>query len=180
MDYVQADAVISGCERYRYALRRNWDSGGLERRIAVFWLCNPSTADTHRDDPTVRKCVGFARLWGCTGLVIGNIHAYRATNPRELLKARSQGVDVIGPQNEEYLRCMVDDDPTVLVAGWGRHGRWVQSDKTRLAGAMYGMGNRLRALALNRDGSPKHPLYVPYQRTLPLTIGMHRACASVK
>ena len=164
MKYIDAGAEFSegGSEtaRYRYRLWRDWGSGILERRIAVFWLCNPSTADGEQDDPTIRRCVEFAKRWNCTGLEIGNIHAYRATDPGELLRAKNQGVDVEGPRNEENLARMVEAKPAVIVGGWGTIGRWVQESHTHIAGELYRRGT-LHALALNKDGSPRHPLYQP-------------------
>ena len=173
MEYVDSDATFSKCGTYRYKLWRDWRTAALVRRIAVFWLCNPSTADAKHDDPTVRRCVGFAKRWNCTGVVIGNVHAYRASNPRDLVAANRRGIDTIGPQNTEYLARIVDERPFIIVGGWGRHARWVQDHELHIAGQLYRDGS-LHALALNQDGSPRHPLYCPYQDSPPLSIGALR------
>src|SRR6266478_2655415 len=66
---------------YRYVLRRNWlGSGGLLN----FVMLNPSTADDVFDDATIRRCVGFAKRWGFSSLVVTNLCAYRATQPNDL------------------------------------------------------------------------------------------------
>ncbi|MDB5297796.1 MAG: hypothetical protein JWO31_3779 [Phycisphaerales bacterium] len=77
--FTRAAAVLSPCERYRYVLHRWWD----ESKPAVCWLMlNPSTADAATDDPTIRKCCGFARAWGAGGIAVVNLFALRATDPR--------------------------------------------------------------------------------------------------
>lgn len=82
-------AVLSPCGRYRYELTRRWAPGPL-----VGWvMLNPSRADAHTDDPTVRRCVGFAHRWGYGGLIIRNLYALRATDPAAL----ADHLDPVGP-----------------------------------------------------------------------------------
>lgn len=162
MRYLDSGATFSPCGLYRYRLWREWPAGMFgEPQTAAFWLCNPSTADATADDPTIRRCVGFARRWGCNRLEIGNVHAYRATDPRELQRARNRDVDVVGPRNEEFLCRMADENPYALIAAWGTPGRWVH-DSDSIAGRLYRSGD-LQAFALNADGTPAHPLYQPYR-----------------
>jgi hypothetical protein len=52
-----------------------------------FVLLNPSTADETREDPTVRRCIGFARSLGYGALEVVNLYAYVATDPAELRRA---------------------------------------------------------------------------------------------
>jgi len=59
-DEVQRAAVLSRDGLYRYALRRVWDPA---RPAVLFIGLNPSTADHRIDDPTIRRCVRFARDW---------------------------------------------------------------------------------------------------------------------
>lgn len=67
---------------HRYVLRREWLGDG---GVVNFVMLNPSTADDVFDDPTIRRCVGFAKRWGFSGLVVTNLFAYRATNPADLM-----------------------------------------------------------------------------------------------
>ena len=76
----QGDAVFSGCGRYRYRLTR--ELGGKLTLTVV--MLNPSTADGSADDPTIRRCKGFAKDWGYGRLVIVNLYAFRATNPKDM------------------------------------------------------------------------------------------------
>jgi hypothetical protein len=65
---VKASATISRCGAYRYRLERQWDS---EKAKVAFLMLNPSIADACQDDPTIRRCIGFARAWGHGGLIVG-------------------------------------------------------------------------------------------------------------
>ena len=65
MQYVSKNAQFSLCKRYRYSLERSWNGG--EGRVLFIGL-NPSTADHKKDDPTIRRCVGFAKSWGFNGM----------------------------------------------------------------------------------------------------------------
>jgi len=57
-------AVLSDCGKYRYLLER--DISMLNRGTVLFVMLNPSTADAENDDPTIRKCKGFADRLGCS------------------------------------------------------------------------------------------------------------------
>jgi hypothetical protein len=111
---LEQNAVISACDRYRYVLRRQVGPGA---RIATFIMLNPSTADATQDDPTIRRCIGFARQWGCGQLVVLNLFAFRATDPVDLKRA----ADPVGPDNESWFRRILPSDGPV-VCGWGVHG----------------------------------------------------------
>jgi hypothetical protein len=144
-------AKISDDGRYRYALLRRWGDGPA----ATFILLNPSTADAEHDDPTIRRCVRFARTWGYAALHVVNLYALRATDPAELLTAD----DPVGPDNDGYLtrhawRSRMAQAP--LVAGWG-----VGADPGRVRQVLaYPPMCDLRCLGYTADGSPRHPLYM--------------------
>ena len=142
-------AEFSPCGRYRYALRRQWGETGAGE--VCFILLNPSTADALVDDPTVRRCIGFARDWGYGGLRIGNLFAFRATDPKRLLAQD----DPVGEGNDAALMALVAG-AALRVAAWGVHGAHLgRGDAVRrlLPG--------LRVLKLTRQGAPGHPLYLP-------------------
>src|SRR5687768_14824465 len=84
---VERDARFSDCGTYRYNLTRLWDA----RLIRVCWvMLNPSTADQHEDDATIRRCIGFSRSWGAGALTVVNLFAFRATQPRDLWAAAAR------------------------------------------------------------------------------------------
>jgi hypothetical protein len=127
----------------------------------TFIMLNPSTADAEQDDATIRRCIGFARRHNCSELIVVNLFAYRATNPRELYKAH----DPVGPDNMEHvLRALEDtyksEDPGYVVCAWGAHGKLMDQDETVL-GWIEGEDFPAYCLAINKDGTPKHPLYMP-------------------
>lgn len=78
---MKSDAELSKCRTYRYALWRTWDES---KPFAMFVGLNPSTADELEDDPTIRRCINFSKLWGYGGLCMVNLFAYRATDPTAL------------------------------------------------------------------------------------------------
>jgi hypothetical protein len=139
-------ATLSPCRTYRYDLTRRWGEGPL----CAFIGLNPSTADETTDDPTIRRCIGFARDWGCGQLVMLNAYAYRATNPRDMKRS----ADPIGPNNDAALRWW-SGKASVVVAAWGTH-----CDPSR-AQAIRAMIPELHYLRLTKHGQPSHPLYLP-------------------
>lgn len=143
-------AIISDDGVYRYRLEREWDA---ERDKVAFLMLNPSTADATADDPTIRRCVGFAKSWGFGGIIVGNLFALRATSPRALYGHP----DPVGPENDEHLRRIALDSETIVCA-WGNHG----SIHGR-ADTVYKLldGRNLAALIATSKGEPGHPLYVP-------------------
>lgn len=134
--------------RYRYLLWRRW----AEADSLLFIMLNPSTADAERDDPTIRRCIGFARSWGFGGVEVVNLFAWRATLPRALARAR----DPVGPHNDRAISQAVARSRAVIAA-WGVHGALGDRDEQV---AQLLAATRLRCLGLTRDGAPRHPLYV--------------------
>jgi hypothetical protein len=104
-------ADLSPCGTYRYLLGRRVGEGD---RTALFMMLNPSTADATEDDPTIRRCTGFARREGCGVLEVVNLFAYRATDPAELRTAP----DPVGPANDHHIKAALGRVALVVVA-WG-------------------------------------------------------------
>lgn len=165
-------AVISTCGQYRYRLERRWFDGP----VATFIMLNPSTANAEIDDATIRKCMGFASRWGMGGIVVGNLFAFRATDPKHMKAAN----DPIGPDNDMHLEEMSLEAKSgvimqaggvttamkygKVVCAWGANGSHYARDRDVL--------RRLRewdvtplALRITSKGAPEHPLYVPYDVT---------------
>lgn len=144
-------AVFSPCRSYRYALWRTWD----ETRPRIFFVgLNPSRADERSDDPTLRRCVGFARSWEFGGLLVGNLFAWRTPDPARLRRAPQP----VGPDNDSWLAAMARAAERIVVC-WGRHGSLLGRD-LRFADAH----DALWCIGVNLDGAPTHPLYLPANR----------------
>lgn len=150
-------ATFSACGKYRYDLWRRWD----DTLPNCCWIMlNPSTADGKTNDPTIRKCMKFAKRWDYGGIVVVNLFAYRATNP-DVLKTLDPAT-AIGPMNDEYIKAHVHrvmNNEGSVMAAWGQKGKLYGRDKTVIA-----KFKEWRFLAwavkLAKDGSPYHPLYV--------------------
>jgi hypothetical protein len=158
-------AVTSPDDRYRYVLGRTWDDffgAGSHRPLWTFVMLNPSTARTE-DDPTVRKCIGFAKRGGAGGLMIVNLFAYSTPYPKELVRAHfGDADDIIGPQNDPVLRWALGR-PALLgrnIAAWGR----IPPKLRKLAIRPRVPG--VECFGLNGDGTPKHPLMLGYETPL--------------
>jgi hypothetical protein len=145
---VTSGAVFSPCRTWRYTLTRTWADGPL----AMFVGLNPSTADETRDDPTIRRCVRFAREWGYSGVVMANLFAYRATDPGDMKAA----ADPVGPENDRRLAEQATAC-ALVVAAWGTHGAY--RDRAQAVVDSGALGD-FAVLGLTKDGHPRHPLYM--------------------
>lgn len=150
-------AIISDCDQYRYLLAREVEGGN--GGYCVFIMLNPSTADHETDDATIRRCIGFTKSWGFSTLVVLNVYAYRATNPKDLVKAK----DMVGPENWKTILKTVQKikesgKPFQVVCAWGNN---VQFHAGILANDLRKEGLTLHALSLSKQGEPVHPLYQP-------------------
>jgi len=141
-------AVLSEDQVYRYRLERRWSQSG---KTVAFICLNPSTADAEIDDPTVRKCMRLARRWGGGRLVIGNLFAFRSTDPKNLYKC----AEPIGSENDVWLKKIVEESD-ILVAAWGTNGSHLNRNKEILNL----FSEKFHALKLTKDGHPSHPLYL--------------------
>lgn len=157
-------ATISVCGRYRYTLERQFlDTGPI-----LCWLMlSPGTADATKDDPTIRKVVGFSRRNGFGAAIIVNLFAWRATDPKDVVRNLS---DAEGADNcAAIMEASTLAD--VVVCAWGiEKGRpWVSEQADRVLDWLDEhpvSPPRLVCLGTNGDGSPRHPLMVPYAQKL--------------
>ena len=94
MRTIKKSAVFSTCRKYRYSLTRSWN---LTENYVLFIGLNPSIADETIDDPTLTRCINFAKDWGYSGLIMVNLFAYMSTYPIELKKTKLP----IGKENNE-------------------------------------------------------------------------------
>lgn len=156
------DAVLSHCGTYRFQLTRHL-AGAENQRSLLFVMLNPSIANADIDDPTIRKCMGFAKLWGFGIVEVGNLFAYRATDPKQLIAEGKAGTNVEGLENDGYLENMIRFADQVVVA-WGTKGTF-QSRAQRFA-QKFADVKPLWALRVTKDGHPEHPLYIPYDTQL--------------
>lgn len=103
---------------YRYRLKRRWGPGA---NFVLWLMLNPSTASATTDDATIRRCIRFSTDWGYDGLLVGNLYAYRARDPKQLARCIADGFDPVGPDNLEHVHAMVREASRVVCA-WGQPG----------------------------------------------------------
>lgn len=141
-------AVFSKCTRYRYRLDRDLLVGDGE---ILFVMLNPSTADAEKSDPTVTRCLNFAKRWGFRHVNVGNLFALRSTDPTVLYRTK----DPVGPENDFHLRAMSHHADLTVVA-WGGRGGYLDRD----AEVLKLLSRPIEHLGVTKQGRPKHPLYL--------------------
>lgn len=151
---VKRDAALSPCGAYRYWLSREWPDGNGKQ--VCFLMLNPSTADHTVDDPTIRRCMGFAKRWGYQRLVVRNLFSLRATDPKTLLAH----ADPVGPAGDEAIQMVKASD--LVVAAWGAMKADLVVKRERRVVSMMSHPQLVAMMCLEYTGGlkPKHPLYV--------------------
>lgn len=154
-------ALLSNCGKYRYWLSRTFEpaTGKNFHSPVLFIMLNPSTADALLDDPTIRRCISFAKRWGHLGVTVANLYAYRATDPKDLWKTEHPE----GIKNDLWLQRLINDHAFVVCA-WGVNAEVSRVERfKRLA---FSINTNLWCLGTTKNGSPKHPLYIKADQEL--------------
>ncbi len=156
-DYLKSSAVIEGY--YRYELRRVWDESLPSLGVVML---NPSTADAIEDDPTIRRCVGFAKREQCGGIIVTNLYAFRTPSPKELFFPGGTSTyikaglhDIVGPSNDLYISTLPWESEKVLCA-WGAD----KNIELRRTEHVLNLIPNAYCLGTTKEGHPRHPLYV--------------------
>lgn len=144
---METTATFSKDRKYRYALKRIWIRA---KPLVCFVGLNPSTADENTDDPTIRRCIGYADRWGYGGLIMLNLFAFRATDPTCMMCEP----EPIGPENDNII-LLLSGICELTVLAWGNHGSFMDRDK-----AVIPMIENPHYLKLTGKGQPGHPLYL--------------------
>ncbi|MEI6077846.1 MAG: DUF1643 domain-containing protein [Verrucomicrobiota bacterium] len=146
-------ARFSKCGQYRYELAEIWD----DTKPLVLWiLMNPSVACLDYSDPTLRRTGNFSRAWGYGGQLVGNVHAYRATDKNRLLAIP----DPVGPENDKSILSMARRAKIVILA-YGAPPKKLKHRGPEVA-SLLAKHRGLSFLKLSKDGvTPIHPLYLP-------------------
>jgi hypothetical protein len=140
-------AAFNEPRTHRYLLGRSWQPA---LPVMTWIMLNPSTADAEKNDPTIVRCMRFARREGCGGIHVVNLFALRATDPRDL---RRHG-DPVGPGNDRIIDGQACG---LVVAAWGAGGM-LGGRGPRVAARILSAGTTLLCVGVTKDGHPKHPL----------------------
>ena len=145
---MKTNAIFSECRKYRYALWRVWDDS---KPCAMFIGLNPSTSDETEDYPTIKRCINYAKDWGYGGLCMGNLFAFRETDPNEMMSSE----EPVGSENDDWLVKLSKNAGTVI-AVWGNSGSYLGRSKL-----VIDIVPNLMCLKVNKIGEPAHALYQP-------------------
>ena len=110
-----ATAAFSSCGQYRWWLERVWQPAAPR---LIFIGLNPSRADGRRDDPTLRRLLGFGRSWGFGSLEVLNLFARISPSPAVLRRAP----DPVGAEADAWLQQPGGSAAGLGVAGLGEPG----------------------------------------------------------
>ncbi len=157
---ITTSAVLSADGKYRYQLSRYW----TRKTDPVVWIMlNPSTADAVENDPTIRRCISFAKRWGFGGIEVYNLFALRSSNPIDIERAANP----VGPENDDWLTAAARSERTIIAA-WGGCTTPLQSRRAIEVTELLVRGRSawLISLGLTKTGHPRHPLYVRSDVTL--------------
>lgn len=159
---VRGECVFSPDRIFRYVLKRTWDPDGRDPLVVIG--LNPSKADEWEDDPTIRRCMSFAKREGAGGLVMLNLFAFRSTDPDVMFLAAKDvaGIDVVGPNNDFYI-ARETTPPRRVVVAWGNDGekKAARGRARTLTVNLKAARARLCCFGRTTRGAPLHPLYLP-------------------
>lgn len=143
-------AILSSCKKHRLQLWREWD---FNLPKVLFIMLNPSTADHEQDDPTLRRCIDFAKQWGYGGLYIGNLYSLRAADPKTLVK-----VSKFNHRDNHKHIVSIAQQCQLVVCAWGNYPI-IKKLGTPL-NILKQLNQKLHCIDLSKTGTPKHPLYL--------------------
>lgn len=143
-------AILSSSKKHRLQLWREWDSNMPK---VLFIMLNPSTADHQQDDPTLRRCMDFAKYWGYGGLYIGNLYSLRTPDPGTLINvSKFSHRDNYKHVSTMSLQCQL------VVCAWGNYP--IIKKLGIPLNIFKQLNQKLHCIALSKTGTPKHPLYL--------------------
>lgn len=152
-------ALLSDDGQYRYHLSRALPGGA--GRPVHFAMFNPSIATAVADDPTLRRCLSFARALNGSSVHVWNLFARISTVPAELPRDDR----AIGPDNAAAIRSALTAaqvHSALVIAAWGALAHPLKEQQVDLVcAAAAERGVVLHALRQTRDGSPGHPGRLP-------------------
>ena len=137
-------ALFSKDQKHRYLLERTWNNS---KKKLLFIMLNPSGADSKKDDPTTRRLISFSRKWGYGGFTVCNLYSYVTSSPSTLYNCSN----ILVHKNKSYIKKQIKSSDCIVYA-WGNtetEPHWLQ----KIVKTSYCIG-------INKNGTPKHPLYI--------------------
>lgn len=137
------DARFSECGKYRFWLSRVWDPGNLPLMLIGL---NPSTANANIDDPTIRRIISLSSSNGYGGIWMTNLFPFVTAYPEKIINDRIV-------ENDMHL-LEIDDKCSGVCFCWGNF------DVKGRDYSMRALFHHALCFGKNKNGSPKHPLYL--------------------
>ncbi len=157
MEQIVSDAGAHfNTDRSRRYLLWRLIEGAKGDKFVLFIGLNPSIADEVRLDPTVTRCFNYAKRWGFRCLLMGNLYSKISTDPKGVDFDR---IDVDDQTNNYWELSQAMSLANQIIVCWGSNA------SERIAGHFLRRtrqvsGRSLYCLGVNKNGSPKHPLYL--------------------
>ena len=137
------EAKFSNDKKERFTLKREWDKS---KNKILYIMLNPSLADDKKDDPTIRRLIGFTKKFNYGGFLVGNIFTTITPNPKEIDKSL-----VISDRNLKELLKLINKVDQIVYA-WGNN--------IKEPNILKEVVNNPKCFGKNLNGTPKHPLYL--------------------
>ncbi len=146
---IKSDAIFSEDNIHRYALIHEWE---LDRPSLMIISLNPSAEDGELNNPTIRRCIGFAKRWGFGRLFITNLFSFKTSSPKDLFNSENP----IGNKNDYWLKKLSKKVDKVVLA-YGNHGKFKNRHEEILK-----IIHDPYCIKKSKTGMPMHPLYLKY------------------
>jgi len=162
--WTRGGAEFSEDGKHRFRLWRRWH--GPQTKVVLFLMLNPSQADHTRDDPTIRKCIGYARRWGYGGMEVANLFSLVSTDPKGLMRLEPK-VTLRDAHNLETIIHLASNHDTVLAWGATAGEGWYRLRVLGLLQQLHFLNQPVKAFrGLTKNGQPPHPVRLAYARPL--------------
>ena len=157
--HYKGGAIFSEDRVYRYKLWRPVEQPENNNHLQTndtltFIMLNPSVANEDKNDATIRRCLGYAKIWGYNELVVVNLFAMISTEPKDLYSAT---IDPMGGEENNYHIIDAINNSSLSICAWGNHGIY-QNRGNIVKGLILSKFGKYHHLGLNKNGEPKHPL----------------------
>lgn len=143
-------AIFSSCLRYRHLL---WRKG---YNPLVFVMLNPSIANAHENDHTLRSCLRIAKHNRFDGVVVANLHDLISTDAK-VIKTHTNTTSILANHYIEEAAHI----GSFVVCAWG-NGGVIRRRGEYVRHMLRGMGVQMKCFNITKLDQPEHPLY---QRT---------------
>jgi hypothetical protein len=154
-------AIFSEEKDHRFALWRTWDR---ELPSILFIGLNPSRGNQFYNDPTLTRCINFSKSWGYGTMFFGNLFS-NVEPDSDMMRAISMHESRIDEVTTnlwlDQMLSMTDE----VVCAWGSWD-FIERRKKAVIGMISNWFESPKCFGKNKDGNPKHPLYLKATSTL--------------